>query len=99
MIYVVATAQVKLDKREDFMAGAQPCIAATRAEAGCIAYDLYASATDPATFVFVEKWETREALTAHSKSDHLKAWRKIAGECQSAPTKIEIVHPEKVETF
>lgn len=99
MIYVVATAQVKPEKRAEFIAGAQACIAATRAEAGCLAYDLSASTTDPATFVFVEKWETREALTAHSKSDHLRAWRRIAGECQSAPTKIEIVHPDKVETF
>ena len=99
MIYFVATAQVKPEKREDFMAGAQACIAATRAEAGCLGYDLNASVTDPTAFVFVEKWETREALTAHSKSEHLKAWRKIAGECQSAPTKIEIVHPAKVETF
>ncbi len=99
MIYVVATAQVKPEKRAEFIAGAQVCIAATRAEAGCLAYDLTASTTDPTTFMFVEKWETREALTAHSKTDHLRAWRKISTECQSAPTKIEIVHPDKVETF
>jgi quinol monooxygenase YgiN len=99
MIYVVATASVKADKREEFMAGARICIAETVKEAGCVLYDLHASVMDPTRFVFVEKWETREALTAHSKSDHLKAWRKVAGECSAAPTKIEIIHADKVEMF
>ena len=44
----------------------------------------------------MEKWETREDLTAHSKQTHLAVWRDA-----SAPhlvsRAIEIVHADKVE--
>lgn len=98
MIYVVATLIAKPDKHAELIAGAKPCIAATLKEAGCISYDLLHSITEPNTFTFVERWETREALTAHSKAEHLKVWRKISGECITGRT-IEIVHPANVETM
>lgn len=97
MIYVVATASVKPDKREDFMTGARACIAETVKEAGCILYDCHASVGDPGRFVFVEKWESRDALMAHAKSDHLRAWRKLSADYITTPTKVEIVTPEKVD--
>ena len=98
MIYVYATLTIKPGSLEALRAPAAACIAETRKEQGCIAYDLLASIDDPEKLVFVEKWETREALTAHSRSPHLAAWREA-----SAPhlveRRIEVVHPEKVETF
>ena len=98
MIYVVATLTLKPGAREHLVGPARICAAATRKEKGCIAYDLFESLTDPQTLIFVERWETREDLTAHSKSSHLAAWREA-----SAPhlvsRKIEVIHPEKVEQF
>jgi len=98
MIYVVATLTTRPGSAPKLLDAARVCIDATRAEKGCIAYDLHASITQPETLVFVEKWETREDLTAHSKQPHLLAWREA-----SAPhvlsRKVEIVHPDKVETF
>jgi quinol monooxygenase YgiN len=99
MLYVIATASVKPEKREDFKRGAAACIAATRKEDGCLLYDLHESITDPTRFVFVEQWTTREALGAHARTSHLKEWRKIVGECAAAPTKIEIITPGNVETL
>ena len=99
MIYVIATASVKPDKREDFKRGAAAAIAATRKEEGCLLYDLHESITDPTRFVFVEQWTTREALGSHARAPHIKEWRKIAGECAAAPTKIEIITPGNVETL
>jgi quinol monooxygenase YgiN len=96
MIYVVATLVAKPDKHADLLAGAKICIAATQKEAGCISYDLLHSITEPNTFVFVERWETRESLTVHSKSGHLKVWRAVSNECITS-RKIEIIHPDKVE--
>ena len=98
MIYVIATLVAKPGTRDALTAGAKPCIEATRKEAGCISYDLCASATDPNLLVFVERWESREALTAHSKMPHLQAWRDISGPLLVSK-KIEIVAPEKVETY
>lgn len=98
MIYVVATLTIKPGSLEALRAPAAACIAETRKEEGCIAYELMASLDDPERLVFVEKWETREALTAHSKKPHLVAWREA-----SAPhlveRRIEVIHPDKVETF
>jgi quinol monooxygenase YgiN len=99
MIYVIATASVKPDKREDFKRGAVACIAGTRKEDGCLLYDLHESITDPTRFVFVEQWTTRDALGAHARTPHLREWRKIVGECAAAPTKIEIITPDNVETL
>lgn len=98
MIVVIATLTIKPGSLEALRPHAEACIAATRQEKGCISYDLNASLTDPDTLVFVEKWEQREDLTAHSKQPHLVDWRNA-----SAPhlvsRVIEIIHPEKVETF
>ncbi len=99
MIFVIATVHVQADKRERYIEGAKACIAATRAEGGCISYDLMASTSDPNAFVFVERWTGREALGAHFEADHLKTWRKIAAECIARPTVVEIIFPDKIETL
>jgi quinol monooxygenase YgiN len=99
MIFVIATVQVHADKRDRYLAGARACVAATRAENGCISYDLTASISDPNAFVFVERWTSREALGAHFEADHLKAWRKIAAECIARPTVVEIIFPANIETL
>ncbi|HHZ07525.1 MAG TPA: antibiotic biosynthesis monooxygenase [Rhizobiales bacterium] len=98
MIVVVATLVIKPGSVEALRAPAAACIAATRAEQGCIAYDLFHSMTDAEKLVFVEKWETREALTAHSRQPHLAAWREASAPHLVSRT-IEIVHPERIEEF
>ncbi|MGD9912742.1 MAG: putative quinol monooxygenase [Rhizobiaceae bacterium] len=98
MIIVIATLTIKPGSLEALRPHAEACIAATRQEHGCLQYDLHVSLTDPQTLVFVEKWERREDLTAHSKQPHLAVWREASGP-HLVSRHIEIVHPEKVETF
>jgi quinol monooxygenase YgiN len=97
VIYVVATLMVKPETRAELIAGAVACIAETRKEAGNIAYDMHESVTDPAKMVFVEQWENAEALVPHRSTEHMKAFGRIAATCLSAPPKIEIITPEKVD--
>ena len=97
MIYVVATLTIKPETRAALIAGAKTCIDITRKEKGCILYDLHESTTDPSRFVFVEQWDKMEDLMAHGGNTHMKPWRAVAKECMSAPTKIEIITPEKVD--
>lgn len=98
MIYVVATFMMKPGSLDALRAPAAACIAESRKDKGCIFYDLFSSLENPDRLVFVEKWETREDLSAHSQQPHLAAWRD-----SYAPylieRRIEVVHPEKVETF
>jgi quinol monooxygenase YgiN len=52
-------------------------IAPTRAEQGCIDYDLHASNENTREFVFYENWATPEHLDIHAKSAHILAARKL----------------------
>ena len=53
----------------------QDQVAPTRAEKGCIQYDLHVSDTEPTKFMFYEIWESKNALQAHSVSPHILATR------------------------
>lgn len=60
--------------REDALARAlKDLVAPTRAEAGCLAYDLHRSDSDPGHFLFYETWESRDHWLAHMESPHIKA--------------------------
>jgi len=98
VIYVIATLTTKPGSIPALRQPAAACIEETLKEDGCIAYELFESLGHPDRLVFVERWATRVALTAHSKTPHLAAWREA-----SAPhlvkREIEIIHPDRVETF
>ena len=44
----------------------------TRAEVGCILYELMQNEADPTDFTFYEEWTSAAALDAHAQSDHLR---------------------------
>jgi len=48
----------------------------TRAEEGCINYDLHQDNENPNLFLFFENWESRELWQAHINADHISAYRK-----------------------
>lgn len=45
----------------------------TRAEAGCILYELMQNEADPTDFTFYEEWTSAGALDAHAQSDHIRS--------------------------
>lgn len=98
MIHVIATITIKPEKREQTLAAARTAIAATQQEKGCVGYDLHESVTTPGTYVFVERWENRDCLTAHMNAEHFKVWRKAGAE-GIASRKIEIITDGKVEVI
>ncbi len=96
MPHLIATLTIKPGSLPAIREAVQPCIDATRKEEGCISYDLHQSLTDENTLVFVERWETREALEAHFQTPHLIAWRG-AGEPFFLDRKIEIIENADIE--
>ncbi len=52
-------------------------VAPTRAEEGCIDYDLHVSNENPCEFVFYENWRTPAHLDTHAKSPHIQSARKL----------------------
>lgn len=59
--------------REDELATAlQALVAPTRAEAGCLNYDLHRDLEQSGRFLFYENWETRSHWEDHMASAHLR---------------------------
>ncbi|MEM9100173.1 MAG: putative quinol monooxygenase [Pseudomonadota bacterium] len=46
----------------------------TRAEQGCLQYDLHLDNSAPGFFVFYETWESRELWQTHMNAPHLAAY-------------------------
>ncbi|MEO1533188.1 MAG: putative quinol monooxygenase [Pseudomonadota bacterium] len=46
----------------------------TRAEAGCLQYDLHVDNENPGFFIFYENWESRELWQTHMNAPHLAAY-------------------------
>ncbi|CAN0593504.1 unnamed protein product [Ectocarpus sp. 12 AP-2014] len=50
-------------------------VAPTRAEEGCVQYDLHRDNGNPGFFVFYEIWENRDLWQVHMNQPHLEAFR------------------------
>lgn len=96
MIYVIATITAHPGKGDVIAGAAAACIEATLKEAGCLYYDLYRKTGHPDQLVFVEGWESRDHLQAHFGTAHIKAFGAAIADAVLT-SKVEIVHPEKVE--
>ncbi|MCL1047085.1 antibiotic biosynthesis monooxygenase [Shewanella electrodiphila] len=68
---IVANIIAKANKIELVKAELLKLIEITRAEAGCINYDLHQDNENPAHFMFYENWETRELWQTHMGNTHL----------------------------
>lgn len=49
-------------------------IEVTRAEEGCLQYDLHVDNANPGFFVLFENWESRELWQTHMQAPHLSAY-------------------------
>lgn len=79
-IRVVAHLTSKPKTTAETRAALEGFIDPTRAEAGCIVYELMQNNDDPTDFTFVEEWESDEALDAHLESPHILAFKERAGD-------------------
>lgn len=89
-VTVLARIQAKAGMEETVKQELLALVAATRAEEGCLNYDLHQSSQDPALFLFYENWASREALDQHSRSSQIQAWRAQAGDLLAAPTEVTL---------
>jgi quinol monooxygenase YgiN len=69
---IVANITANADKVELVKAELLKLIETTRAEDGCVQYDLHQDNKDPAHFLFYENWESRELWQAHMNAQHLQ---------------------------
>jgi len=84
-IRVVARLTARPDRVDETLEALTALIAPTRAEDGCILYELSQNNDDPTDFTFVEEWTTDAALDAHLQSDHIRKLQSQADDLLSAP--------------
>lgn len=65
----------------------------TRAEEGCLRYDLFSSAADPAVFITIERWRSQEDLDGHLQTPHVQQALGAAGEHLAAAPGIHPLVP------
>ena len=71
---IVANIHVRADKIELVKSELQKLIDITRAEDGCVRYDLHQDNANPAHFMFYETWTSRELWQTHMDAPHLGAY-------------------------
>ena len=71
---IVANIHANPDRIGLVKAELEKLVSVTRAEDGCINYDLHQDNDDPARFTFYENWESREMWQAHMRAPHLAAY-------------------------
>lgn len=95
-VKIVALVTVKPGEDDAFVAAARTCVAASRAEAGVLHYDLWREADGERRFVFNELYVDDSAVQAHMASDHFKAFGLAARDLAAARPMIVVTHPVDV---
>lgn len=93
MVGIVATLKVKDGQQAAFEDIANQLVAASRAEPGCLEYTLWRT-DDSTVYMFVERYQSPEAVEAHKKSDHFRqVGRQMAPFLEAAPELKMLVSP------
>ena len=71
---IVANIHANPDQIERVRKELEKLVPITRAEKGCLNYDLHRDNSDPAHFMFYENWESRELWQTHMNAPHLAAY-------------------------
>jgi len=68
-------------------------LAPTRAEQGCLNFDMHVSTENPGEFLFYENWTTEELWRAHINAPHIQAWLKLSEGLCAEPVAISLWKP------
>lgn len=72
-VTIIATLKAKPGRSEELGKRLLALVQPTRAEAGCISYDLHRSTEDRDLWMFYENWRSKADLDAHIQTPYLQA--------------------------
>lgn len=87
-VTVLARVRARAGREDEVRRLLLALVAPSRAEAGCLNYDLHQSADDPTEFMFYENWVSRAALDAHAAMPYLDEFDEQAEGLLAAPVEI-----------
>ncbi|WP_009634000.1 putative quinol monooxygenase [Synechocystis sp. PCC 7509] len=87
MYLITGNFRAKADKREELIQLAHSMFAPSRAEAGCISYNLYEDSSNKNCFLFFEEWQAQAAIDKHFQTLHFQDFmQKFSGMIEGEPT-------------
>jgi quinol monooxygenase YgiN len=89
-VTVVATFKAKAGMEDTVRDAIQSLVAPTRAESGCINYDLHQSGDDPSLFMLYENWISKQDLDEHLAMPYLKDFLAKADDILKEPVDIAL---------
>jgi quinol monooxygenase YgiN len=97
MLIVLAKITSKDGMKDKIINETKTLIEATRAEKGCIEYNLYNPVDSENILLFVEKWEGKEFLESHIKQDHFLKFGSAIGDYLAKDLEISVYSSEEIE--
>lgn len=82
--------KVKRDQVEAVLAAAKKAVPASRAEKGCVVYDVQQDLEDATEFYVLETWHDASALRFHAGTDHFADFIKVIGAAVDEPPRMQI---------
>ncbi|BCI68201.1 putative quinol monooxygenase [Acetobacter aceti] len=92
-IEVVAIVKVKPGKEAEAAAAMKACVEPSRAESTNHGYTPHRDLDNPDTLIFIERWDSREALQAHMETPHFRKMAAILEPLLAAPLSVHILQP------
>ena len=89
MIVVIGRVQTDADRRAELIRIGQTVAAASRQEPGCLHYRLYEDTEVENAFVFVEEWESQQALQEHFATPHIAEFMATVPGTLTAPPDVK----------
>ena len=97
MILVTGSVLAREDTLDELLALSLAHVERSRREPGCLAHAVHVDAEDPLRLVFVERWQSREALGAHFRlpesGEFVAALRALVAE----PPSLDVYEAERIE--
>jgi len=91
-LYLVATLKAAKGNEEKLRNALQALVPQSRAEVGCLKYDLHVDTTQSALFIVYEIWRDQEAIDHHASSNHFQTFLKTAEPLLAAPLDVKVLN-------
>lgn len=93
MINVIARISVKPESTDAFEAAVATARPAFLADSGCLRYDLQRVAKSEGDYVFLEAYDSKEALARHGAMDEFAAFGKASADLVLGPPEVTVLRP------
>ena len=89
-IVLVARLKVKNEMIDEAKQAALAIVADSRAEEGCVNYDIHQAIDDPTVFIWHETWKNKAAIDEHFETDFFKDFSAKVEKIAAEPAQITL---------